>query len=50
MNLIGGPNRSVIDGVLEAIGASFSDSSTVVTDPGIGPTPDDPVIVTWGAL
>jgi len=50
MNLIGGAKRSVIGAVDDVIGASFSHKSTVVTDDDIGPTPDDPVIVTCGAL
>ena len=50
MNLIGGPKTSVIGAVDDVIGASFSHNSTVVTDDDIGPTPDDPVIVTCGAL
>src|SRR5216683_2006447 len=50
MNLIGGPKTSVIGAVDDVIGASFSHNSTVVTDAAIGPTPDDPVIVTCGAL
>lgn len=50
MNLIGSPNESVIGAVEDVIGESFSHSSTVVTDDDMGPTPDDPVIVTCGAL
>src|SRR6185295_16090044 len=50
MNLIGGPKRRVIGSVVEVTGVSQSHNSTGVTDAGIGPTPDDPVIVTCGAL
>src|SRR6476646_6972183 len=50
MNLSGGPTRRAIGSVDDAIGASLSHSSTGVTEDGIGPTADDPVSVTCGAL
>ncbi len=50
MNRIGGSNLSFIGSLDDAIGASFSLSSATLTDAGIGPTPDDPVIVTCGGL
>jgi hypothetical protein len=50
MNLMGGPKRSIIGAVVETIGSSLARISAAVTEDGIGPTPDDPVIVTCGAL
>jgi hypothetical protein len=50
MNRIGGPKRSVIGSVLDVMGANFSRSSALDTEAGIGPTPEDPAIVTCGAL
>lgn len=50
MNLSGGPNRSDIGSVDKVIGNSFSSSSAAETEARIGPTPDDPVRVTCGAL
>ena len=46
MNLIGGPKRSVIGAVVDAMGASVSHRSPVVTEAAIGPTPEEPVMVT----
>ena len=50
MKRCGFPSSSERTGVVVVIGESLSHSSVVVTDEGSGPTPDEPVIVTCGAL
>ena len=50
MKRIGLPASSESFGVDAVIGASLCHSSLAVTDEGSGPTPDEPVTVTWGAL
>jgi hypothetical protein len=46
MNLIGAAGSSAMGDVRDAMGESFSHRSTVETEAGINPAPDDPVIVT----
>ena len=46
MNRIGAPSCSLSGSVDEVIGASFSPISATLTEAGIGPTPEEPVIVT----
>src|SRR5215207_1344046 len=50
INRIGAPNCSDSGAVADATAESFSRSSSTGTDPGIGPTPDDPASVRCGAL
>jgi hypothetical protein len=50
MNLCGGRNESVIGAVSRVIGSSFSRISSTLIEGGIGPAPDEPVIVRWGGL
>ncbi len=50
MNRNGAPNRSDSGEVEEVTAESLSRSSSTGTDPGIGPTPDEPASVTCGAL
>ena len=48
MNRIGAPSRAVIGDVDLAMGASAASMSSRGTVSGMGPTPDDPVIVMCG--
>lgn len=48
MKRIGGPMRAVIGAVVWAMGASAASICSTGTLSGMGPTPEDPVIVIWG--
>ena len=50
MNLSGGPKRSDIGLDDATIGSRRARSRSTLTEAGIGPTPDEPVIVMCGGL